>query len=73
MDIFANILKKNGVIHIATDHKSYLEEIQFGFINHSRFQYKESLIRPNTIISTRYEKKAMLQGIKPKYLIIKKI
>ena len=76
LNLILSKLKINGKIFIATDVKNYFVSIYKLFesnvdvkiINRNNFY-----LRPNKIISTRYEKKALSKKIKPLYLEVKKI
>ena len=76
LNLFLSKLKINGKIFIATDVKNYFDSIYKLFesnVNLKIINRNNFYLRPNKIISTRYEKKALNKKIKPLYLEVKKI
>ena len=76
LNLFLSKLKVNGKIFIATDVKDYFDMI-YDLLEKNIFiqitNTKNFYLRPEKIISTRYEKKALRKKIKPLYLEAKKI
>lgn len=76
LNLFLSKLKVNGRIFIATDVKNYFDHIYNLFeinMNIKIVNTNNFYLRPKSIISTRYEKKAINKKIKPLYLEAKKI
>lgn len=76
LNLFLSKLKINGKIFVATDVKSYFDSIYYLFANNINLKimnFKNFYFRPEKIISTRYEKKALKKKITPFYLEAKKI
>ena len=76
VNLFLSRLKVNGMIFIATDVKNYFDSIYNLFENNVNVRIlntRNFYLRPRKIISTRYEKKAINNKIRPHYLEIKKI
>lgn len=74
----SKILKDSGEIRIATDSSSYLGWIFHYFLNSKHFIWKakskkDFLYKPIDWPPTRYEKKAVITGKHPIFLIFKKI
>ena len=76
LDLLLSILKINGILHLATDAENYFHSIRVLFENCLETQIINSdnyNIRPDNIISTRYEKKASENERIPSYMEVKKI
>ncbi len=76
LNLFLSKLKTNGKIFIATDVKNYFDSIYKlleNNVNVKIINLNNFYLRPKKIISTRYEKKALIKKIKPLYLEVKKI
>ena len=76
LNLFLSKLKVNGRIFIATDVKNYFDYIHNLFVRKIDIKITNSknfYLRPKNIISTRYEKKALSNKIKPLYIEAKKI
>ena len=75
INLFLSCLKSGGKIYIATDVKNYLHAIMQLFDNTKEVEILNTNhlhLRPNNIISTRYERKALKKDKKPYYIEIKK-
>lgn len=75
---FHRVLKKNGKIFIASDHKDYIHSILLDFLHDNRFDWiceKSTDFKQKPFPSTqsKYEKKAIKKGQSPVYLTFKKI
>ena len=73
-----DILKKNGLIFIATDSADYLNLILFKFFLNKNFLWVNKKIvdcykRPKELIKSKYEKKAITKSNKRYFLKFKKI
>ena len=76
VNLFLSKLKVNGRIFIATDVKKYFDCIYDLFDSKKNIKITNTYnfyLRPEKIISTRYEKKALSKKIKPLYIEAKKI
>tara|TARA_Y100001935_G_scaffold239466_1_gene227105 strand:+ start:314 stop:985 length:672 start_codon:yes stop_codon:yes gene_type:complete len=72
------VLKKNGMIFIASDHNGYIHSILLNFLYDSRFDWvceksSDFTERPYPSTQSKYEKKAIKNNKKPVYLTFKKI
>ena len=75
---FSKILKPKGYICIATDVEDYCLEIEDTFSNLYRFKKlhvspKEKNLKFFLDMKTKYEQKAINKGLRPSYLIYKKV
>ena len=77
IEFFSKILKSKGTICIATDIEDYHSEIKETFSN--LHQFKKLHISPKKKdlsfflgVETKYEKKAIIKGVTPSYLVYKK-
>ena len=78
IEMFSKILKSNGVICIATDVDRYYYEIEEAFSN--LYQFKKLHVSPKEKnlsffldVMTKYEQKAINNGLAPSYLVYKKV
>jgi tRNA (guanine-N7-)-methyltransferase len=76
IDLFLSCLKLDGKIYIATDVEDYFFSIKalFNSLKYLKILNKNKYnLRPENIVSTRYEKKALAYGKRPFYIEVKKI
>ena len=78
IELFSKILKSKGTICIATDIEDYHSEIEESFSN--LYQFNKLNISPKNKdltfflgVETKYEQKAINQGVSPSYLVYKKV
>ena len=78
IEFFSKILKSKGTICIATDIEDYRLEIEEAFSN--LYQFEKLHISPKNKdltfflgVETKYEQKAINQGVPPSYLVYKKV
>lgn len=75
VNLILDKLKNNGNIYIATDVEKYFFEMLdiFSKLKNVSIVNKENYrVKPDLIISTRYEKKATMRKKQPFYLVVKK-
>ena len=78
IEIFSRILDKGAKVFIATDDMNYMKNILISFINNKNFNWliskpSDLFERPNILVKTRYENKALNKGIRPAYIVMEKI
>ena len=77
IEYFSQILKSKGYICIATDVEDYYLEIEKAFSNLYQFKRLHSSPKEKNFsffldVKTKYEQKAINQGLSPSYLVYKK-
>ncbi|MBS70628.1 MAG: tRNA (guanosine(46)-N7)-methyltransferase TrmB [Rhodobiaceae bacterium] len=78
IDKFHRVLKKNGKLLIASDHKGYIHSILLDFLHDNRFDWicersSDFTEKPFPSTQSKYEKKAIKNDQNPVYLTFKKI
>ncbi len=76
--LFSKILKSKGIICIATDVKDYHSEIEKAFSNLDQFKRLHVSAEQKNLsffldLKTKYEEKAIKEGLAPSYLVYKKV
>ena len=76
IDLFLNVLSKEGEIYFGTDVDNYFQEVRSIFLskikNYIIINENNHFTLPDLICKTKYAKKSINKGISPKYLILKK-
>ena len=72
------VLRNEGKIYVASDHKDYIYSILLNFLNNNRFEWlcqksSDFIKKPYPSTQSKYEKKAVANRQNPVYLTFKKI